>query len=59
MNILSFDRLGWTPMFMFAEIFMVVAIPGVIAAIALVIKQLVHPEQRIAGFASVAETLAH
>jgi len=43
----------------FAEIFMVVAIPGVIAAIALVIKQLAHPEQRIAGLASVAETLAH
>ena len=43
----------------FAEIFMVVAIPGGIAAIALVIKQLVHPEKKIVGFASVAETLAH
>jgi AAHS family 4-hydroxybenzoate transporter-like MFS transporter len=43
----------------FAEIFMVVAIPGVIAAIALVIKQFVHPEKRIIGLASVARTLAH
>jgi len=43
----------------FAEIFMVVAIPGGIAAIALVIKQLVHPEKKIPGLASVAETLAH
>jgi hypothetical protein len=38
---------------------MVVAIPGGIAAIALVIKQLVHPERKILGLASVAETLAH
>jgi len=43
----------------FAEIFTVVAIPGVIAAIALVIKQFVHPEKRIIGLASVARTLAH
>ena len=42
-----------------AEIFMVVAIPGGIAAAALVIKQLVHPERKILGLASVAETLAH
>ena len=31
----------------FAEIFMVVAIPGAIAAVALVIKQFVHPEGKI------------
>src|ERR1017187_8026187 len=43
----------------FAEIFMVVAIPGGVAAVALVIKQLVHPERKILGLASVAETLAH
>ena len=43
----------------FAEIFMVVAIPGGIAAIALVIKQLVHPEKKIVGLARVAGRLAH
>ena len=43
----------------FAEIFMVVAIPGGVAAVALVIKQLVHPERKILGVASVAESLAH
>ena len=43
----------------FAEIFMVVAIPGGVAAVALVIKQLVHPERKILGLVSVADTLAH
>jgi AAHS family 4-hydroxybenzoate transporter-like MFS transporter len=43
----------------FAQIFMVVAIPGGIAAIALVIKQLAHPEKKTVRLASVVETLAH
>jgi MFS transporter, AAHS family, 4-hydroxybenzoate transporter len=39
----------------FASIFMVVAIPGVIAALALVIKQFAHPEEKRTGEQAAAQ----
>jgi MFS transporter, AAHS family, 4-hydroxybenzoate transporter len=43
----------------FGEIFAVMAIPGLIAAAALVVKQVVHPEVRRAGAAAGGEVLGH
>jgi AAHS family 4-hydroxybenzoate transporter-like MFS transporter len=43
----------------FATIFMVIAVPGVIAAIALLVKQRVHPEVSSTRAAARGEALAH
>jgi AAHS family 4-hydroxybenzoate transporter-like MFS transporter len=45
----------------FGEIFTVVAVPGLVAAAALVVKQLAHPEDKAAARAAVArgEALGH
>jgi MFS transporter, AAHS family, 4-hydroxybenzoate transporter len=43
----------------FGEIFAVMAIPGLVAAAALVVKQVVHPEVRRAGAAAGGEVLGH
>lgn len=41
------------------QIFTIVAVPGLVAAAALVIKQLAHPEARAAGVAARGEVLGH
>jgi MFS transporter, AAHS family, 4-hydroxybenzoate transporter len=43
----------------FGEIFTIVAAAGLIAAVALVIKQLAHPEDRAAQIAAKSEALGH
>jgi AAHS family 4-hydroxybenzoate transporter-like MFS transporter len=43
----------------FSEIFMVVAIPGAIAAVALIIKQFAHPESPSGHTAAIKETHNH
>ncbi|WP_046864875.1 MFS transporter [Microvirga massiliensis] len=43
----------------FAEIFMIIAVPGLISAVALAIKQLVHPEDKSAYAAARGEALGH
>jgi AAHS family 4-hydroxybenzoate transporter-like MFS transporter len=43
----------------FSEIFAVVAIPGLIAAAALVVKQLAHPDDTAARSAARSEALVH
>ena len=45
----------------FGEIFAIVAIPGLVAAAALAVKQIAHPEDRAASRAAVAggEALGH
>jgi AAHS family 4-hydroxybenzoate transporter-like MFS transporter len=43
----------------FGEIFMVVAIPGLIACAALLIKQVAHPETKEAGALMKGEVLGH
>jgi MFS transporter, AAHS family, 4-hydroxybenzoate transporter len=43
----------------FSDIFAIVAIPGLISAAALIVKQLAHPEDRAARTAAVGEALGH
>ena len=43
----------------FSEIFTILAIPGLIAAAALMIKQFAHPEEKPAGVAVRRESLGH
>jgi len=43
----------------FTEIFTILAIPGLIAAAALMIKQFAHPEEKSAGVAAPQESLKH
>jgi AAHS family 4-hydroxybenzoate transporter-like MFS transporter len=43
----------------FSEIFTILAIPGLIAAAALMIKQFAHPEEKSAGVAVRRESLGH
>jgi MFS transporter, AAHS family, 4-hydroxybenzoate transporter len=43
----------------FADIFMVMAVPGLVAAAALVIKQVAHPEQASDRTATRSEVLGH
>jgi len=43
----------------FTEIFTILAIPGLIAAAALMIKQFAHPEEKPAGVAARQESLSH
>jgi len=43
----------------FTEIFTILAIPGLIAAAALMIKQFAHPEEKQAGVAARQESLSH
>ena len=43
----------------FATIFAMVAVPGLVAAVALAIKQMVHPERRPAGTAPAERAAAH
>ncbi len=43
----------------FSEIFTIVAIPGLIAAAALMVKQLVHPESRSTRVTAASEALGH
>jgi AAHS family 4-hydroxybenzoate transporter-like MFS transporter len=45
--------------FSLGQIFMVVAIPGALAALAVVVKQLAHPEKKSAMSASKAEVVMH
>ncbi len=43
----------------FGDIFMILAIPGLIAAAALMVKQIAHPEDRTAGATARSEALGH
>jgi AAHS family 4-hydroxybenzoate transporter-like MFS transporter len=43
----------------FSEIFTILAIPGLIAAAALMIKQFAHPEEKVSGSAVRQESLGH
>jgi AAHS family 4-hydroxybenzoate transporter-like MFS transporter len=43
----------------FAQVFMVVAIPGLVAALALLVKQFAHPESRRAAVPAGGEALVH
>lgn len=43
----------------FSDIFMIVAIPGLISAAALIVKQLAHPEDRPARASGRSEALSH
>ena len=43
----------------FGEIFRIVAVPGLISAVALIIKQFAHPEDKSAYAAAKGEALGH
>ena len=43
----------------FSEIFTILAIPGLISAAALMIKQFAHPEEKPVGVSARRESLGH
>ena len=43
----------------FTSIFAIVAVPGLVAALALLVKQFVHPEDRSSGTGRTVEALGH
>ena len=58
-QLVNASRIRWAPHLSFSQIFTVVAIPGVISAVALMVKYAVYPEQKTAGTKMEAEVLAH